>query len=354
MKRVVLSLVLLVACAAIVVSLSSEKTGMVGQSAAGCTCHGASANTNTTILVSGIPSGAGSYLPGNTYAVAITVSNTSKLAAGLNLKVQNGTISNLMPGLQFAAGSTTEITHTWPQSFNGGTFKIFTFDWTAPATGGLPIGLRLSALATDGGLSVTGDEWNNVISFLPLGVEVTTFDVKSTANNVYLQWKTSSENNIKNFVVERSTNGLKFDSIGTVTANGGPQLGRTYSFDEQPKYTGDYHYRIRLNYNNATASYTAVKLVKFNNGAPFDFILYPNPSMAAGNSILNVNAFNCKASELQLIVRDIKGNLIVDKKYKAQAGTNYITYISGLDAGMYLVQVNDGNKRGVERKWVVQ
>jgi hypothetical protein len=354
MKRVVLMIVLLMACSAIVVSLSSESSGMLGQSVNGCTCHGASASTNTTILVSGIPSGAGSYLPGNTYAVAVTVSNSSKLAAGLNLSVQNGVISNLMPGLQFASGSSTEITHTAPQSFNGGTYKIFTFDWTAPTTAGLPIGLRLSGLATDGGLSVSGDEWNNVISFLPLGVEVTAFDAKATANKVYLQWKTSSENNISNFVVERSEDAIKFDSVGTVSANGSPQLGRTYSFEEQPKHTSDYHYRIRLNYNNATASYTAVKLVKFNNGAPFDFIVYPNPSMASSNSILNVNAFNCKASELQLIVRDIKGNLIVDKKYKSHAGTNYITYVSGLDAGIYLVQVNDGLKRGVERKWVVQ
>jgi hypothetical protein len=353
MKRVVLSVALLIVCAGLVVSLSSESSGMLGASSSGCTCHNAVASNNTTILVSGMPSGAGSYVPGNTYAVAVTVSNPSKIAAGINLSVQNGMISNLMPGLQFASGSTKEITHLTPQSFNGGTFKIFTFDWTAPATSGMPIGFKVSALAVDGALSVTNDEWNNVISFLPLGVEVSSFEIKPTANKVLLQWKTSSENTIKYFVIERSEDGVKFDSIGYALANGGLQLGRTYSGEDQPKYTGNYHYRIKLRYANGTVSYTAVKLAKFDNGAQFDFITYPNPSTAS-NGLLNINAFNCKASELQVLITDVKGNLLVDKKYKAQLGTNYISCFTGLQAGVYLVSVNDGNRLGKQKKWLLQ
>jgi hypothetical protein len=336
---------------AFAVGSTSYSTGLSGGAVGGCSCHGAN-SAATSIIVSGLPSGAVSYIPGSTYAVSVSVSNAIMNAAGITASVGAGNFANLGANLQYGSG-TQEIMHTAAKSFGGSTFTTFQFDWVAPATAGLLIDFQVSANAVnlDGGTS--GDEWNSGVFFLPLELEFSSFQVQPAANQVKLVWNTIREKDIQKFVIERSADGVQFDSIGVVIANGDPQTGREYLFIDKPKHTSFYYYRFSVGHkttNNVT--YGPTKVIKFDNGANFDFIAFPNPVAKDGK--LNLNLFNCKAGISSVEILDMRGDTIYKNIYNTQNGTNYLDLTAKLSPGNYTILVTDGTQKRLIRKVVAQ
>ncbi len=95
----------------------------------------------------------------------------------------------------------------------------------------------------------------------------------------HLRWRTAAENNTRAFVVERSTEGQSYQSIGEVPAAGYSQTVRSYAFaDPQPMASGAY-YRVRMEDMNGNSSYSDVcnsKAGTVNNPAPLK--VFPNPT----------------------------------------------------------------------------
>jgi hypothetical protein len=95
----------------------------------------------------------------------------------------------------------------------------------------------------------------------------------------HLRWRTASENNTRAFIVERSTEGQSYQSIGEVPAAGYSQTVRSYAFaDPQPMASGAY-YRVRMEDMNGNSSYSDVcnsKAGAVNNPAPLK--VFPNPT----------------------------------------------------------------------------
>jgi hypothetical protein len=74
-------------------------------------------------------------------------------------------------------------------------------------------------------------------------------------SKIVLQWKTSQEENVTKFVVERSTDNAHFSDIGEVTARG---PGFQYHFeDENLGMTNSlFFYRLRIVNENGTFQYS--------------------------------------------------------------------------------------------------
>ena len=64
-------------------------------------------------------------------------------------------------------------------------------------------------------------------------------------NKIVLQWKTSQEDNVRKFVVERSTDNKTFTDIGEVIARG---AGYQYNFEDSDlgKLKSIFYYRLRV------------------------------------------------------------------------------------------------------------
>lgn len=78
----------------------------------------------------------------------------------------------------------------------------------------------------------------------PLPVELVRSAAECADGNVVISWTTASETRSHYFLVERSTDGMVFDTIGELPAAGESQAMRDYSFtDEDPRPTA--YYRIR-------------------------------------------------------------------------------------------------------------
>ena len=101
-------------------------------------------------------------------------------------------------------------------------------------------------------------------------------------NQVAIKWSTTSESNIGNYKIERSTNGTSFTELATVS----PSTAHNYSYiDATPSGAGvgaGVYYRIKVTDNTGAISYSAIAKLT-NNHSPLTTIkVYPNP--VSGNS----------------------------------------------------------------------
>ncbi len=97
-----------------------------------------------------------------------------------------------------------------------------------------------------------------VITFSAIyaGALLTNFSVKSQNGNVVIAWQTSSETDVKDFVIQRSNkiNGVWID-VATIE----PEADHNYEYIDQSAYkTSDaiYYYRLGIVDYNGSISYT--------------------------------------------------------------------------------------------------
>jgi len=108
-----------------------------------------------------------------------------------------------------------------------------------------------------------------------LPVELMEFEAVQEVDEVYLQWMTVSEVNASHFVVERSVDGIDFESMTTVNCRGGEELKSTYSAKDTKPYYGTNFYRLKIVDRDGSYEYPPVKVAKFEVIPVVS--LYPNP-----------------------------------------------------------------------------
>ncbi|MEZ5046059.1 MAG: choice-of-anchor V domain-containing protein [Chitinophagaceae bacterium] len=139
------------------ITLNSSSGGINGVATSGCGgggCHGNSASSNTTVTFSGLP--VTGYITNTAYQCTLTVTNSSKVKAGFDLVVSDGTITSVGSGI--AIQNSKEVRHSTPNTMASGVCN-FIFNWTAPAhKNGVTFAFAGNAVNDNGGES--GDEWN--------------------------------------------------------------------------------------------------------------------------------------------------------------------------------------------------
>ncbi len=114
----------------------TSKTGSPGDGSTCTSCHAGTASTQTGWITSNIP--AGGYIPGTTYTITATATQTGCTKFGFEISPQNA--SGTLLGTLIATntiqtqliGSAKYITHTSGGTSAVGGTKTWTFDWTAP------------------------------------------------------------------------------------------------------------------------------------------------------------------------------------------------------------------------------
>jgi hypothetical protein len=138
-------------------TLSSSSSGVTGVSSTGCggpTCHATGA---TTLNLTGVPTTG--FVPGDTYTLTLTLTNTTKSNAGFNLSVSDGVLSNAPLNTNIIS-SGLEIHHTSPQPLGSGTIN-WVFNWTAPTTA-TAVTFNIAGNAVNGNTMSSGDEWSTL------------------------------------------------------------------------------------------------------------------------------------------------------------------------------------------------
>jgi hypothetical protein len=166
---------------------------------------------------------------------------------------------------------------------------------------------------------------------LPVGLM--NFHARPDHSVVDLGWSTSTESNNSYFTIERSRDGLGFDSlqrVNTEALNGNSSTELDYSSVDPNPYPGTSYYRLRQTDLDGKSSYSAIVSVNFDRTASPS--VYPNPTSGA----LYIGGLDPGVTSMKAEWYDVSGKLLAGETVAVSGG------VARLDArltnGVYLLK----------------
>ena len=158
-----------------------------------------------------------------------------------------------------------------------------------------------------------------------------------------VEWKVSNEKDMKQYEVERSSNGLLFTKQATVAAmNTG---SANYNWLDTYVLPGVYYYRIRCINVDGKIQYTGIVKVLIGDGKSL-ITIYPNPIT---DGMIHLQLTNAPEGKYKIKLINKLGQLIVQKQITHAGGsaTELIKWDYNLAHGMYQLQVTkpDGTEK---------
>ncbi len=186
-----------------------------------------------------------------------------------------------------------------------------------------------------GGGGVFGNGTNNG----PLPVRYLDFSVYKQATTDLLKWITLTETNNSHFNVQRSSNGIDFETLGRVNSKANSSTNAQgqylqYSFvDEAPK-RGSNYYRLEQVDHDGNKSYSKVIHILWTENSVVR--LYPNPT----KDLIHLDFSLKESRQMEVRLMDMCGRVIKSVYTKGVKGMNHVEVSLNDSAnGLYHVQL---------------
>jgi len=186
----------------------------------------------------------------------------------------------------------------------------------------------------------------NASSCTVLASSITGLSAQRTGNTVALQWQATNSAAIKEFIVERSTDGNNFIIAGKVTVTN----NSSYHFDDDVSLLGCiklyYHIQETGTDNSSYTSNTVPVNCNGNDASQFVLNIYPNPVISGTRLTVNYS-LPASVTKAQIVVT----NVLSGQQYgyvlsNAGIGVNDTTIpVSSIAAGTYFVRI-------ISDKWI--
>ncbi|UEG48686.1 T9SS type A sorting domain-containing protein [Ferruginibacter lapsinanis] len=181
----------------------------------------------------------------------------------------------------------------------------------------------------------------------PLPVTLKSFKAKKlNLQQVQLNWSTSTELNAKEFIIERSFDGISFVGIGRVNAQGYSSTEVAYAFQDQSPKNGYNYYRLTEISNDSKVSYSEIVSVYFS-GKNLGLEVYPAP--ARESITVDMNSFS--ATNNLISIFDLTGKAMINK-LKVNSNSVKID-VRAFPAGTYILKAVDANGTMLQSKFSV-
>jgi hypothetical protein len=201
--------------------------------------------------------------------------------------------------------------------------------YSSSVTAGTTIGFRVRAVDNSyGNASFTITSFSAPASVLP--VKLSAFTAKPRGAAVSLQWTAATEINTSHYEIERSANGAGFRSVGRVAA--GAPSGQ-YAFVDQSPLAGTNFYRLRMEDNDGSFSYSGIRSV--NLSVNEEQQVYPNPATDFVTVVITADI----AANETLLVYNAAGSLLKKETIALTQGTTKKSLnIASLPKGVYWIK----------------
>ena len=175
----------------------------------------------------------------------------------------------------------------------------------------------------------------------PLPLVLGQFYAQKQTNKVVLQWSTTSEESVKHFVVERSSDGKTYKAIGTVAAVGNSTLTQKYSFaDGAPLMGTNNYYRLLMVDADGRSKYSKFLIIKFDGQLTTEMKV--NPSLV--RDILQVQLPDGMQGNIGLQIIDMNGRIIKRSNIASDGNAlNTTLDVSNLIKGVYILKATGNN-----------
>ncbi len=177
-----------------------------------------------------------------------------------------------------------------------------------------------------------------------LPIELLSFKAEVVQQAVQLDWITATELNNDAFMVERSTDGELFHSIGTLEGAGTSHQEIHYAFLDRSPLQGTSYYRLKQVDFDGGFAYSDVRSVFFQNGHG-PLLMVPNP----GNDLVRVFLPDMQAGAKMQVV-DATGRVVLVAQ---AAGDQLVLDTSALPRGLYsIIATTPDGANTASGKWV--
>jgi Secretion system C-terminal sorting domain len=164
-------------------------------------------------------------------------------------------------------------------------------------------------------------------------------DINASSNNCSntLNWISENESNLKNYEIQKSEDGIKYNTISTVVSTKQNNISK-YTITDKALSTNSY-YRLKINESDNTFSYS--KSITVTSTCDFTKVsVYPNPT----TDIINVNISNNKRKTA--LIFNATGKKVAQSNL---INGNNIVDIKSLPKGVYVVKVMSDTESKVFR-----
>ncbi|MDY0082759.1 MAG: choice-of-anchor V domain-containing protein [Ignavibacteriaceae bacterium] len=314
----------------------------------GCVCHTTEIDTSVAVWIEGPDT----LMTNETGLYKMFLAKGPAEAGGYNVAGRFGIMSLLDSFSVWDDRSPNELTQAFPLLFPTPYDTIYwAFAYTAPDS-------VLTDTLYSCGLSIVydsipdaRDRWNYgtkfpvtvIQNYVP--VELVSFNLLVTDNDVTLTWTTTTEKNNAGFQIERSkkldARSEAWQNIEFIAGNGTTTKPHTYSYIDKNLPAGKYQYRLKQIDLDGTFEYS--RTVEVEILSPNEFVLYqnyPNPFNPATKIKFTIPQAD------NTLLGGARGGFVTLKVYDI-LGTEVATLVNEeKPAGNYEVEFNAGNLSG--------
>ncbi len=266
----------------------------------------------------------GSIVLGSSFpAISVFVTDPTNTTAIAKIKIMYGRPGSGISAVAIDSANTNNYNFTDYNVVDGSTSYYF------------------AEITIAGSSIITAPVWYTYNAVLP--VSLLDFKAAITTNKtVAISWATSAEINNKLFVVEKSSDGVHFTTLQSVTGVGNSTLQHNYVVFDNTPFDGITYYRLQQIDNDGKTTVSNVVSVNMNNAVINYFSVFPNP--VNDQLTLNVNAKNDQKATI--VITDIFGRILQTKTLQLTKGNQLQRLaISQLAAGNYNVTIVFNNSK---------
>ncbi|MBP6009993.1 MAG: hypothetical protein KA787_04425 [Bacteroidia bacterium] len=220
--------------------------------------------------------------------------------------------------------------------------------WTNPPPGTQSNPASNSALAT--GVGVYNNWWTLAGASNLLPIELLAFEGKCEGTAVVLRWVTASETNNDHFTLERSADGISWETLAMLPGAGNSTVERYYSFNDNQPLPGIGFYRLtQTDFDGVYEVFDPIKVRSCE--TLHDLTAVVTGSIGYKKELLVESP---DAGNYQLELLGSGGQLLWSAELSLIAGFQRIELPTDrLASGIYFVRLN-GEKGSLSRKFAVQ
>lgn len=185
----------------------------------------------------------------------------------------------------------------------------------------------------------------------PVPVNFVSITGHRTNNGVKIDWKSASERGIKEYVVERSLDGMNFTAVGKTAPLSNNAIEISYSFTDAAAPSPALMYRIKSQGVNNEIRYSPVAKVNALN-VKAGFLISPNP---VENSIVNLQFNAQQAGKYNIRIVSAEGKTVQFNSLTHPGGSSVqnINLTATIARGTYTVEIiAPDNKKTVQTLFV--
>ena len=183
----------------------------------------------------------------------------------------------------------------------------------------------------------------------PVPVTFLGVTAKRIGDLINVKWDVNSELSINHYEVEKSTDGLRYNKIGSQNAIGNDGANHTYHFDDHQLFNGDLFYRIRSYAASGAQKISNIAKIHIEGQKP-EIKVLPNPII---NNQFNIGFINLPLGNYKTSILDNLGQLIYKESISHNGDAYFVHRLTPkflLASGMYTLKVvNSSGQQFVEK-----